>query len=142
MKTLLAGFVLSVLGLGMFSAPATADTHLINPTRYAAVAYSEKTGNFGCGYNFSSRFAAEREAISQCNADDAKVLTWVQFGWIALVIAEDGAYGYDEVFGHGVTKGAAVDKAMRQLRKHTTAKVKTIFIVCSGDVSPQEIKYN
>ena len=69
------------------------------------------------------------------------VLTWVKFGWAVLVIAEDNAYGYDEVHGAGVTSKVAYENALKNLRKKTTAEVKTVvIIICSGDVKPEVVK--
>jgi hypothetical protein len=140
MKTLIAGFVLSALSLALVAAPvAKADDLKIDPDKYGAVAYSVKTGKYGYGYNYGTRAQAERAALSEVKADDAKVLTWVQYGWIVLVIADDGAYGYDEVHGDGVSDKDAVAKATKELRKHSQAKIVTTVIVCSGDVKPKII---
>jgi hypothetical protein len=140
MKTLVATFVLSALTLGLFPAPtAKADEFKINPDRYGAIAFSPKTKKYGYAWNYSTREGAEKAALSEVKEDDAKNLTWVKFGWAVLVIAEDGAYGYDVVYGDGVTDGEAITKATKQLRKHSEAKIVTTVIVCSGDIKPKVI---
>jgi hypothetical protein len=140
MKTLLTSLALSGLALPLHPAPVAADDVKINPDRYGALAYSVKTGKYGYSWNQSSRAAAEKVALAECEAEDAKVLTWVRFGWAVLVIAEDNVYAFDEVHGDGVTDGDAERKAMKELRKRTDAKVKTIVIVCSGEVEPRVVK--
>src|SRR5207248_878023 len=93
MKTLLASFALSLLALAGFSTSARADEVVtLNPDGYAAVAYSAKTGKYGYAYNLGSRGAAEREALSGCKEDDAKIVGWVNDGFLVLVIADDNAY--------------------------------------------------
>src|SRR5262245_2529559 len=135
MKTLVATFVLSALTLGFFPAPTVqADEIKVDPDKYGAIAFSPKTKKYGYAYNFSTQEAAEKAALAAVKADDAKNLTWVKYGWAALVIAEDGAYGYDHTFGDGATDGEAVEKAIKQLRKHSDKKIVTTVIVCSGDV--------
>jgi len=139
MKALITTFMLAGLTLCFFPAPAPADDVKIDPDTYAAIAFSPKTGKYGYAWNYSTRAAAEKAALSECKADDAKVVTWVQFGWAVLVIAEDNAYGYDEVHGDGANSKDAYDSALKELRKNSDAKVKTIIIVCSGDVKPKVI---
>lgn len=140
MKTLVATFVLSALTLGFCPAPtAQADEIKIDPDKYAAIAFSPKTGKYGYAWNHNTREAAEKAALAEVKADDAKNLTWVKYGWAVLVIADDGAYGFDCTYGDGATDGATVEKAIKQLRKYSEAKIVTTVIVCSGDVKPKVI---
>lgn len=75
---------IAALTLAVALAPASAEERVVvNPDRYAAIAYSEATGNYGYGYNRGTRREAERRALVECAAPDAKLLTWVQFGWAA-----------------------------------------------------------
>lgn len=140
MKTLVTSFVLAALALAFFPAPASAEDVQISSDTYAAIAFSPKTGKYGFAWNHSSRYSAERAALANCKADDAKVVTWVNFGWAVLVIGEDNAYGYDVTFGEGATSGDAYKSALKEFRKHSQSKVKTVLIVCSGDVQPKVIK--
>lgn len=137
-KAFSAAITLLVLILAV--RPGPADDIRIDPDTFGAIAYSPKTGKYGYAWNQTTRRAAERVAVAECKEDDAKLLTWVQFGWAVLVIAEDKAYGFDEVHGPGATDADAEEKAMKELRKRTDAKVKTIVIVCSGDVKPKVIE--
>jgi hypothetical protein len=140
MKAVLFGLVLAAPFLLLPPAPVAADDVKIDPGRYAAIAFSPKTRNYGLAWNRPGRASAEKAALAACDADDAQVLTWVQFGWAALVIAEDGAYGFAEVHGPGATEGAAEQEATERVRTRTVAKVKTVVIVCSGDADPRIIK--
>lgn len=135
-----AVWALWALALAFFPSFAAADEVKIDPDRYGALVYSPKTGKYGYSWNHTTRGAAEKAALDQCKEPDAKVLTWVKFGWAVLVIAEDKGYGYDEVHGEGVTDADAERSAMKELRKKTQSKVKTIVIVCSGDVKPRVIE--
>jgi hypothetical protein len=136
MKALHAAAV--CFAFALFAGPASAQA--IDSTRYAAVAYSQKTGNYGYGYDQPSRAAAERRALAECKGDDAEIVTWTQFGYIVLLIAEDNAYGVGEVHGAGVSSADAYRRALAQLRKHTAKKISTVVIVCSGDVAPRVIR--
>ena len=132
MKTLVA-----ILFVACAAAPVQAQA--IDSSRYAAVAYSIKTGSYGYGWDCGSRFSAERTALANCRGADAQVLTWTRFGYIVLLIAEDGAYGVGEVHGAGVSSAQAYDRALAQLRKVTRSRVKTAVRVCSGDVPPKVV---
>src|SRR5438552_1120659 len=90
MKTLRAPIVLLALAAAAVftpSAPAR-DVIEINPDRYGAIAFSPSTGKYGYSYDCGSRAQAERIALSYCKESDARPLTWVQFGWAVLVIAD------------------------------------------------------
>ncbi len=130
MKTLAAALI------ALFVVAGNTPAAEIDSTRYAAVAFSVKTGKWGYGYDHPSRFSAERAALRNCPAADAEVVTWTQFGWIVLLIAEDGSYGCGEVHGAGANSRDANAKALAQLRKHTKSPVKTYVRVCSGDIAP------
>jgi serine/threonine-protein kinase len=62
-------------------------------SHFAAIAYSEQTGKYGYANGCSCREEAESKAIAFCGACDAKVVTWVQNGWVALAKGGNGAYG-------------------------------------------------
>jgi Domain of unknown function (DUF4189) len=141
MKTICSLLVVSALAVtSLFTSAARVRADEIDADRYGAIAYSVSTGKYGYAYNWGSRGAAERFALSQCEAADAKIVNWVQFGWAVLVIADDNAYGTDTNFGNGATSGPAYDGALAELRKHSDAKVKTILIICSGDIKPRVIE--
>ena len=140
MKALRAAFALLALVLPLLPVFVGAADVKIDPDRYGALVYSPKTGKYGYSWNHATREAAEKAALAQCKEPDAKVLTWVKFGWAVLVIAEDNCYGFDEVHGEGVTDADAEKKALKELRKQTNAKVTTVVIVCSGDVPPKVVK--
>jgi hypothetical protein len=139
MKKLLSTLVLSALALTLSPATADADTVEIDSNTYAAIAFSQKTGKYGYAWNYRSRAAAQREALARCPGADAEVVAWVNFGWAVLVIGEDGASGYATAYGEGATSGDAYRNALGEMRKHSDARVKTVLIVCSGDVRPKVI---
>src|SRR5205823_212946 len=94
--------VLFVLGgFACVAAPAQADEVIVfNGNTYAAIAYSPAMGNYGYGYNYGSRTAAEAAAIRNCKADDARIVTWVNNGFCALALGEDKtAWGVGWSFG-------------------------------------------
>jgi hypothetical protein len=44
------------------------------------------------------------------------------------------------VHGAGATAKVAIERALKELRKHTDKPVKTTVIVCSGDIDPRIIE--
>jgi len=60
---------------------------------YAAIAYSESTGQYGYTHGYDDLSAAQNDAVANANADDAKVVVWVENGWAALAV-NDGRWGY------------------------------------------------
>ncbi len=133
----LAALTLALTLAGVSGPVALAQRRIeINGNNYAAIAYSPSTQSYGYCYDCGTLGYAKRQALSHCPEADARILTWVQFGWAALVVAEDGAYGYSTTWG-GSAQDALV-KAKRELRKHTNRPIKKTLIVCSGDVDPIE----
>ena len=61
---------------------------------FAAIAYSTETGNWGYSFGQGYLSDAQNVAIDRCNASDAKVVVWVENGWAALAVGDNGAYGW------------------------------------------------
>jgi hypothetical protein len=138
MKALAILVVLSALALVFVPSPMHAEDKQIDPGKYAAIAFSPKTGKYGFSWNHNSQADAEKAALAELkDIEDAKNLSWVKFGWTVLVVSADNAYGYDTSYGEGATEGEVIEKAITQLRKHSKEKIKTIVVVCSGDVKPK-----
>lgn len=108
----------------------------IDFSRYAAIAYSPSTGEYGYGWNHYSKGAAERTALSHCKYPDAKIVGWVQGGWVVLAIGADNSYGCDCAYGNGAQLSVAAEKARRECHRQG-GRVKTYVHVCSGDYDPQ-----
>ncbi|HYV38363.1 MAG TPA: DUF4189 domain-containing protein [Gemmataceae bacterium] len=140
MKALVAAALLLAATVAFCPMPVSAQNYRIDPNRCGAIAYSPKTGHYGYAWNQPGRFAAENIALKECGERDAKVLTWVRFGWAVLVIAEDKAYGFHEVHGDNASSKAAFDGALKHLRQSSNARVTTIITICSGDVRPTVTK--
>jgi len=61
--------------------------------QFSAIAYSESTKRWGYGWGKESRGEAEREAIRQCKADDAKAMCWAKGGWYCALADGPKSYG-------------------------------------------------
>jgi hypothetical protein len=61
--------------------------------KYAAIAYSESTGQYGYTYGYDDQCAAENDAIANSGACDARVVVEVENGWAALALGPDGTWG-------------------------------------------------
>jgi len=72
---------------------------------YHAIAFSKSTSRWGCAYGRSNRAIAEREALSQCQAPDAKVLCWAKGSWYCALA--DGPKSYGGASGETAAKAEA-----------------------------------
>ena len=61
---------------------------------YAAIAYSQCTGQYGYTYGYNDLCAAQNDAVANANASDAQVVAWVENGWAALAVNKNGGWGY------------------------------------------------
>jgi serine/threonine-protein kinase len=85
--------------------------------QFAAIAFSQSTGAIGYAYNCNSLEEAEDLALSFCNAEDARVVTWSRNAYCALAIGDDfGAYGA----AWGRTRAEAEENALALCSQYTT----------------------
>jgi hypothetical protein len=94
---------------------------------FAAIAYSPSTRKWGYSYDWSTRGAAERQAIAQCKAADARVVAWSQNAYCALALGKEGSWGAS----YGATAAEARARALTRCRKHTP-DCKVVLCVFSG----------
>jgi hypothetical protein len=141
MKTLCQAVVLSALVglLALAPAPKARADVVIDLDTYAAVAYSPSTGQYGYAWNFYSRSAAERVALVHCKADDARIVGWVQGGWLVLMIGDNNAYGVGYTYGAGAANTDALETAREECLQRAK-KVKVVVCLCSGDYPPEVIE--
>ncbi len=83
---------------------------------YHAIAFSKSTSRWGCAYGKSNRAIAEREALRECRAPDAKVLCWAEGSWYCALADGPKSYG-----------GASAE---------TAAKAKAKALKFGNDVAP------
>src|ERR1035437_2587704 len=74
---------------GVLTAVMRADVVEIDRSSVAAIAYSPATGHYGYAFNYRSRKAAEKAALEDCGADDARIVCWVKNGFCALALGDD-----------------------------------------------------
>ncbi|HEV3142597.1 MAG TPA: DUF4189 domain-containing protein [Gemmataceae bacterium] len=107
---------------------------------YAAIAYSPKTAKFGIGYNYGTRAAAEKEAMKQCEADDAKIVVWVHNGFCALALGDDkSVWGVGWSYGDGARTREAKSFALEECNKRTK-NAEIHAVACSSDAMKPFIK--
>jgi hypothetical protein len=84
--------------------------------RFAAIAYSSKTGKWGWGSNYPTKAAAIARALKECGRRDAETF-WCRNAWGALALSDKkpGVYGWS----WGATEAAARSDAIRQCRKYS-----------------------
>jgi hypothetical protein len=140
-KTLVLS-ILSLIGLAGVAPRAKADVVDISPYSHAAVAFSSSTGKYGYAWNHGSRAEAERVALSRCTEKDARIVGWVNEGFLVVAIGEDNTYGMGYRFGDGASNRDAYNRALKELSERTTAKgrPKVVIVLCSGNLDPQILK--
>ena len=82
---------------------------------YGAIAYGPGNGAWGTSYDFSSRWEAERVAMSNCAANgyDCRILVWFENACGALAINGAGAYGSGWGTNRGIAEGHALNVCSR-----------------------------
>src|SRR5262245_5130093 len=132
--------IISAATLGLAGRAKSDDVVYVDPDSFAAIAYSAKTGNVGVAYNFGDRWSAEKEAIKLCDADDAKVVVWVNNGFCALALGEDkGAYGVGWSWGDGANTRDAKQNALEEADKRTKNTYIKV-VACSSNAMKPYIK--
>ena len=61
---------------------------------FGAIAFSQSTRRYGWSYRAADRPGAERIALQGCQADDARILVWGSNTFLALALADNGAFGW------------------------------------------------
>jgi hypothetical protein len=135
-KSLLISFCL-LTGSLEFASQAQADT--IDFSTYGAVAFSSSTGSYGYAWNCGTRGEAEQAALARCTASDARIVGWVQGGWLVLAIGENNSYGIGWEYGDGATNTVAQQRAIDECHARGE-KVRTLICLCSGDIDPVILK--
>lgn len=111
MKNLTRGILLIVFVFALGLAPAL---QAAPGDRFAAIAYSPRTGRWGYGNNYPSKSAAIARALRECGRGDAKTL-WCKNSWGALAISNGSPGGYG--WSYASTAAAARSGAIRQCLK-------------------------
>lgn len=60
--------------------------------KYGAIAYSPATGKYGYSNDCHSKEGAEKLALSNCPARDARIAIWVVDGWAVVYKNSQGAW--------------------------------------------------
>ena len=81
--------------------------------RYAAIAFSPSTGQYGYGNGFRTKAEAVERALEECGADDA-ITRWTRNAWIALAISDETRTGYGWGAAWAKTESAARALARRK----------------------------
>jgi len=101
---------------------------------YGAIAYSPTSRAHGWAYDYPSRKAAERRALTQCgrHAEDCIVPVWFRNACGALAVGSDG-YGS----GWGSSRKNAEGQAIQSCRRYS-AGCAVIRWVCTSRQRPRE----
>jgi serine/threonine-protein kinase len=94
MKNLTRGILVIVFALALGLAPALQAAG----DRFAAIAYSPKTGRWGYGANYETKGEAIARARRECGRSDART-NWCRNAWIALAISDQSPGGWGSAWG-------------------------------------------
>jgi hypothetical protein len=118
MKNLTRGILLLVFALALGLAPVL---QAAPGDRFAAIAYSPKTGRWGYGANYATKSEAIARARRECGRSDART-NWCRNAWIALAISDQSPGGWGSAWGE--TADAARRAAIREcLARNPDARV-------------------
>jgi hypothetical protein len=92
---------------------------------FCAIAFSTSTGRYGHAEGWNTRAQAERRALAACGTSDARVVGWVNNGYVALAVGDGFAWGT----GFGATAEIARAKALRNCRGRNARVVKCVYAV-------------
>ena len=103
-------------------------------TSYGALAYSRSTGRQGHSYGWADQASAERAAVDACATADARVQYWGFNIYIALAVADNGAYGFagDESSTRAQLKAA-------QACDGPNVRINLLFHTRRGDFTPDDL---
>lgn len=80
--------------------------------RYAAIAFSESTGQYAWVVGRLRLDDAEVDALRNLNAPDGRVVTWSRNGWCVLMKGE-GGYAWSNGATENIARQNALDNANR-----------------------------
>lgn len=97
--------------------------------KFAAIAFSAGTHQFGFAYGQDSLQLAQQKAVGFCKASDAKAIVWSQNGWYcALALAKDGSWGAKNAATGEKAKALALEECGKR-----AGDCKIVACVCSTD---------
>jgi hypothetical protein len=135
-ESMKAASVVSVVMLAIAGIANAGDNKTISIRRgtFAAVAYSPSTGKYGYSYNLRSRAAAERTALEKCPEPDARVVAWVERGFLTLALGNDkSCWGVGWSYGNGASTVAAKEYALEDCKKRTTGAQVALVLASDGE---------
>ena len=91
-----------------------ADAGFAFSQKNGAIAYSPYYRRWGSSWGWGSRSDAEQAALNNLARNDGRVLMWACNAYLALALADSGAYGS----GWGFSQRAAEKDALRSCRQH------------------------
>jgi len=118
-----------------------ASDYSFGPSTYAAIAYSTSTGECYYSWNYGSRHDAESAALAGMNASDARIVGWVNQGWLVLIIGDDNSYGVGWQYGNGARLNVASRRAMNACLQHTN-KIRKVIRLGSGNRAPEVVAWD
>jgi Domain of unknown function (DUF4189) len=120
MKNLTRGILLIVFALALGLAPAL---QAAPGDRFAAIAYSPRTGRWGSGSNYPTKSGAIVRALRECGSRGAQSF-WCRNSWIAVAVSNRSPGGFGWAYGDSAY--AARNNAIRQcLARNPDAHVVT-----------------
>ena len=116
--------ILFALALGFLPALQAQDGD-----KFAAVAYSPKTGKWGYGCNYTTKAEAIARAKRECGSKNART-NWCKNAWISLAISDDSKGGWGSAWGETREEAQAAARRECLARNPDARVVATVFANC------------
>jgi hypothetical protein len=97
--------------------------------KFAAIAYSPKTGRWGYGCNYSTKAEAIARAKRECGSKDART-NWCKNAWIALAISDDSKGGWGSAWGETREEAQAAARRECLARNPDARVIATVSATC------------
>ena len=97
--------------------------------KFAAIAYSPKTGKWGYGCNYPTKAEAIARAKSECGAKDART-NWCKNAWISLAISDDSRGGWGSAWGETREEAQAAARKECLARNPDARVLVTVSATC------------
>jgi uncharacterized protein DUF4189 len=103
--------------------------HAQDDDKYAAIAYSPKTGKWGYGCNYPTKAEAIARAKEECGAKDART-NWCKNAWISLALSDQSKGGWGSAWGETRDAAQAASRKECLARNPDARIVVTVSATC------------
>jgi Domain of unknown function (DUF4189) len=105
--------------------------HAQDGAKYAAIAYSPKTGKWGYGCNYATKAEAIARAKRECGSKDART-NWCKNAWISLALSDSSPGGWGSAWGETREEAQSASRRECLARNPDARVVVTVSATCEN----------